>query len=286
MDKNSIIRYMKEPEMLGQTEIEEMEGFLQQFPYCQTARMIYTKSLNNENHISFDEQLKKTAAYCIDRKVLYELIINGAAEEKEEIKKTEKAGAKKEKKVPEKLSSENQRPEEEEDELYNTLDKQILSAAISNTILLESEKNPKEEDATTPSEKIRDEIDSGKKEAAGAKFNENKKHALTDWVSFFDNPDEVIEKSQKEKLPQTSKGQALKKGDDKKSKFFSASEMAKNSIKEDADLYTETLAKIYAQQENFGKAIEAYQKLSLKYPEKRSYFANQINLLKDKLKEK
>lgn len=48
------------------------------------------------------------------------------------------------------------------------------------------------------------------------------------------------------------------------------------SVKEDQELVTETLASIYLQQNNFDKALEAYKKLSLKYPEKSVYFAGRI----------
>ncbi|MGQ8336344.1 hypothetical protein ACUNWD_07310 [Sunxiuqinia sp. A32] len=43
---------------------------------------------------------------------------------------------------------------------------------------------------------------------------------------------------------------------------------------------TETLAKIYAKQGLYKEAILAYEKLSLKYPEKNTYFADQIQELK------
>ena len=48
------------------------------------------------------------------------------------------------------------------------------------------------------------------------------------------------------------------------------------SVKENDDLITETLAGIYLQQKNYEKALDAYQKLSLKYPEKSIYFASRI----------
>ena len=47
---------------------------------------------------------------------------------------------------------------------------------------------------------------------------------------------------------------------------------------------TETLAKIYLKQEKYNKALKAYEILSLKYPEKISLFANQINKIKKLIK--
>ncbi|MDO5572100.1 MAG: hypothetical protein Q4F97_11670 [Bacteroidales bacterium] len=49
-------------------------------------------------------------------------------------------------------------------------------------------------------------------------------------------------------------------------------------IKEDAFL-TESLAKIYIKQKKYNKALEIIKKLSLKYPEKNIYFADQIRFL-------
>ena len=47
------------------------------------------------------------------------------------------------------------------------------------------------------------------------------------------------------------------------------------------DLITETLAKIYISQEKYNKAIKAYKILSLKYPKKSSFFADQIEKIKN-----
>ena len=46
------------------------------------------------------------------------------------------------------------------------------------------------------------------------------------------------------------------------------------------ELMTETLAKIYLKQKKYIKAIEAYKILSLKYPEKNAFFADQIKKIK------
>ena len=71
----------------------------------------------------------------------------------------------------------------------------------------------------------------------------------------------------------------------KKETFFSPAESAKESLLENDSIVTETLARVYLEQGHYDKAIASYEKLSLKFPQKSTFFANQIKLIYD-LKEK
>lgn len=85
--------------------------------------------------------------------------------------------------------------------------------------------------------------------------------------------DDIIEKFIKEE-PQIRAPQATKLDTENK---------ARRSSEDNLDLVSETLAKIYMDQMLYHKAIEIYRKLSLKFPDKKRYFAGQIEELEKRI---
>jgi hypothetical protein len=65
------------------------------------------------------------------------------------------------------------------------------------------------------------------------------------------------------------------------SKAPNAQELAERSVKEKVSVASETLARLYAAQGFKTKAIAMYERLSLQFPEKSSYFAAEIDKLKN-----
>jgi len=113
------------------------------------------------------------------------------------------------------------------------------------------------------------------------------KSAFGSWVEKFQEPG-IDEKTDKKKgikkrkkklknIDTVSKKQKKKKHSKKGKKTVS---FAEQSLRENKEIVSETLAHILASQGSYEKGIEMFKKLGLIFPEKSSYFAAQIKKLK------
>ena len=114
------------------------------------------------------------------------------------------------------------------------------------------------------------------------KFKESETHSFSKWLTLLSA--KKIERNDK-KLVNSFIKKDVKINRPKKEVFFNAIDNARESLIENKDLVTPTLAKVYLQQMHLEKAIWAYEKLILKYPEKSGLFASQIKMI-HKLKNK
>ena len=170
-------------------------------------------------------------------------------------------------------------PEEKKEPKINTLEQSIL------TSIKEASVTEVVEEPTITEEKL----DIGKP----LDFSSNETHSFQEWLQLSRN--EPIDRSNESSpIPET----AVIDEDKKKKaalidKFIEASPKispVKHSTastvtfdlnKEDNSyLMTETLARVYLEQKKYQKAIQAYEILILKYPEKSSFFADRISDIK------
>ena len=111
------------------------------------------------------------------------------------------------------------------------------------------------------------------------KSNENHLEQEDEKVLVDDLVAKFIENSPKISKPD----EKLFEGRKETKEFFSPIKKAKESLDDKQLPVSETLAKIFAAQGNFPKAIYAYEQLMLIIPEKKIFFANQIKELQKKL---
>ena len=116
-------------------------------------------------------------------------------------------------------------------------------------------------------------------------FTENETHSFAEWLALTKAKKIDRKQQSSENLIDKFIEQEPRISKLKREEFFSPVQSAEQSLIENDEIVTETLARVYLEQEHFDKAISAYEKLSLKYPQKNSFFANQIKLIYD-LKEK
>jgi hypothetical protein len=105
---------------------------------------------------------------------------------------------------------------------------------------------------------------------------QDKKEEIKEKPEFKKPKDLLVEKFIKEE-PKISKP---------RTEFYSPVNMARQSVTEDDNLASETLAKIYMAQGNYSKAIRTLRVLELKYPEKSLYFAALIQETRKKQQNK
>ncbi len=271
MKHQEFIDYLTHPHVLGDTSLLSLNKVVDKFPYFQTAHLLFAKNLHAQNNINYNEQLKVAAVYASDRTVLYNLIYN--YEEVQSLKfevQTSKAES-----LSPKVKVEDNIVKEETKKEYplsdsNKLETLNFEPSIQNT---KSETN-NEQPITNKQQLIT-----------------NTEQLFSDWLKTEKNNvlntelNPTVDAIDKKELSKKDLIDVFIKAEPKiiptKTEFYSSTTRAKESLKEHEDLVSETLAKIYAKQTNYSKAISIYEKLILKYPEKSTYFAIQIKKLKE-----
>ena len=113
-------------------------------------------------------------------------------------------------------------------------------------------------------------------------YSSNRKNLFELINPSKENRKEIVEKYNSQLFEEWLKDPLLMES--KKTNTTTIKQDIKKSTQDNDDLTTETLAKIYFEQEHYERAIQAYKILCLKYPKKSGLFANQIEKIKDKIK--
>ncbi|WP_422349104.1 hypothetical protein [Flagellimonas sp.] len=282
----------KSDTILSPKQTRELEGIIEEYPYFQAARALHLKGLKNLDSYKYNNALKVTAAHTADRDVLFDFItsqefvqnniadtIAGRAPKLEDKKAVSEE-------IEPNPEAENLLGESKEALPQNIQDaEQILSPALFKSKPDSTESEPNTEETSEENA----ELELGKP----LPFTKKERHSFTEWLQLTSSSvDEANQESDSKRLDKRQKFDLLDKFIENKPKIVPNEDSgAKVNIKESTkmdktELMTQTLAKVYLEQKKYKKAIQAYKILSLKYPEKSGFFADQIRAVKKLQKEK
>jgi tetratricopeptide (TPR) repeat protein len=271
---------INKPDAVNDKQIVALEKLLTDFPYFQSARSLHLKGLYKQDSFKYNESLKKTAAYSTDRSVLFDLITSefftgiqkGFFEEKEaEILDIN---------VIDSTIIEVTETKIELKPEINTLEKSILLSI--------KESKPNSEATIFEESKsitIEETLEIGKP----LTFNNSETHSFQEWLQIAKvKPIERDEQALNTDVSLnnlTSKLNIIDKFIENNPKISPVNKDAEIPVfitktQDNSYLMTETLAKVYLEQKKYIKAIQAYEILILKYPEKITFFADRISDIK------
>jgi len=74
MQQQEFIGILKKPKLITAMHLDALENLVKEYPFFETAHLLYTKGLHRYDAIKYPKQLRKTAIIANSRTVLYELL--------------------------------------------------------------------------------------------------------------------------------------------------------------------------------------------------------------------
>jgi hypothetical protein len=300
---------LQHPEAVTASQVDALSTQIKAYPYFQPLRALYLKGLKQKESYKYNNALKITAAHTADRSVLFDYItsdIFNQNEISEQIKHNSEHIKSLEVNAVDDISIHksvfiDDALKEQIKATEGVLDPDLFKAKpmprsrsedskIEDSIISVDVKN------ITPEKKL--------KIGEPLEFNKSENHSFTEWLKITSFKPIVrleVEPESHHKMPDSSQKNKKTKVstpfDNKRAiidKFLSDNpkikpvsgnapkpKLVNNNEDVSESLMTETLARIYLEQKNYNKAIQSYKILSLKYPEKSSFFADQIKLVQE-----
>jgi hypothetical protein len=264
-------------EIIQESDLSALRQIVETYPYFQAARGMELIGLKNANSFKYNAALKKHAAYTSDRSWLFEIITQEAFNNQTKVKKAPQTSLSKETD----LAKQGAEPSE------------IPTITQKYT---EEDYTEQTSDKKNDSQQVKEANFSSLELGKPLEFNKNDRYSFEEWlqlsaknsvenktetsiVKTSDTPKKAAKMAQINAFIATNPKMSTPLTNPEEITIKDAQKINKEA------LMTETLARVYLEQKKYKKALQAYKILSLKYPEKNSFFASQIKVVQKLIKE-
>jgi hypothetical protein len=290
------------PHHAGREHLSPLASVIDTYPYFQSARALQLKILKSHDSFRYNDALKKTAAYTTDRDVLFDFITSESFAQNEIAQHIQQHDASVNDIEVEAENVSQQTAQEIDRQLKAELKKAeaILSPELfqRKAESVASLAQPTSGDGSDQKKLVSEEKEKTRnpEEALGIDeplaFQKNDTHSFSEWLKLTrakpidrgaTEPSE--QEHQQDDEAKQRKFELIERFIQEKPKIQpqepigQREDLAKPFLQTPEALMTETLAKVYLQQKNYKKAIQAYKILILKNPEKSGFFADQIRAI-------
>lgn len=240
MTSSLLHKLLGDPSLFNEETLPELKKIVNHYPAFSVAKVLYLKNLAVLNHPDFSNELKKMSIGIPDRRKLF-LLIEDKLENQSSITMINDEERENSFELIDAFLS--QEGKDFTEDFNNSL---INSSVSSDYILWSLSESPQDKEEDKDGVQLKD-------------------YQLID--SFLKNEEE---RPKRFLLPEEASEEPTNKEDVVVPDFTKA---------QDDSFFTETLAQIYIKQKRYERALQIIKKLSLKYPEKNVYFADQIRFL-------
>ena len=264
----SIQELTQHPEMLNRDTLYELRRITAEYPYYQPARLLLLKNLYLLHDATFDEELRRSAIYFTDRKILFNLV--------------EAAHYRLKRKSPQSFNNVPDRRHVGSAENISSRTVSLIDTFLSSIPKEEDEKDGENENIA------KKEIKHRKPTAADATVDYVAYLLATDFEELNDNDSNTDQQSLAQE-PTMNGGALIDAFINNDGGRFNLQEEPEyhpeiTTANEDGDsddeLLTETMAGIYIQQGRYEKALEIMNRINSTTQKKRPYFEDQQRFLK------
>ncbi len=265
MTSAQLQQWIQHPELLDRDTLYELRTLVARYPYFQSLHLLYLKNLYLLHDVSFGAELRKAVLYVADRRLLFSLIESDHYALH-----------------PYKTTTVPMQNQVEEPGVDRTL---FLIDAFLSSMPEEPQPQsvPLDLSIDYTAYLLQDEEGGEATNTESAKLRGQE--LIDGFLNRVENETPMMPVPEKAQEPNVQKEESFSIGkevepeedDEDTEEEDTADGTAAEAL--DDNCFTETLAKIYIKQHRYEKALEIIKKLSLNYPKKNAYFADQIRFL-------